>query len=125
MYAVTVRREFIAQHWLTVPDPGPEGERHSHQFRAELTIEAPALDEYGYVVDIDHVNDVLDELETRYRDATLNELPEFAGLNPSVERLAREFVDRVTDAVPTERLDRVTVRMWEDETAAATYATAL
>lgn len=125
MYAVTVTREFISQHWLTVPDPGPEGELHSHQFMTELTIEGPELNEFGYLVDIDRVNEVLDELEARYRDATLNNLGEFEGLNPSVERLATQFVDRVVPVLPADRLDRVTVKIWEDETAAATCATAL
>ncbi|MFT4881103.1 MAG: 6-pyruvoyltetrahydropterin/6-carboxytetrahydropterin synthase, partial [Salinirussus sp.] len=36
MYTTTVRTDFVAQHYLTVPDPGPEGEPHSHHYEVEL-----------------------------------------------------------------------------------------
>lgn len=78
-YELTVTREFIAQHFLTVPDPGPEGEIHSHHFTVEARFAGPSLNEYGYLLDIDDVNVVLDDLEERYRDTLLNELPEFEG----------------------------------------------
>ncbi|PSP15596.1 6-pyruvoyl tetrahydropterin synthase [Halobacteriales archaeon QH_10_67_13] len=97
MHAVTVRPGSVAWGWLTVPDSGPEGERCSHQSRAEPTVEGPRLNEYGHLADIDCVDEfeVLDEVEVRYHDATLNELPEFE------------------------------VQTWEDETAAAACATGL
>ncbi len=121
MYTVTVTRDFIAQHFLTVPNPGPEGELHSHHFEAAVSVEGPELNEHGYLVDIDDVNAALDALESRYRDATLNDLPEFAGRNPSVEHFAREFCDRFTDRVALPTAERVQVKMWEDETAWAAY----
>jgi 6-pyruvoyltetrahydropterin/6-carboxytetrahydropterin synthase len=125
MYTVTVRREFIAQHYLTVPDPGPEGDLHSHAFTLELRFSGPELDEYGYLVDIDELEAVLDDLLARYRDATLNDLPEFAGENPSVENFARHVADRVVDDADVSGPESLTVRLWEDETAWAAYETAL
>ncbi|MDY6818129.1 MAG: 6-carboxytetrahydropterin synthase [Halobacteriales archaeon] len=121
MYAVTVRRDFIAQHFLTVPNPGPEGELHSHHFEVEVELAGPSLNEYGYLVDIDQVNGVLDEIESRYRDATLNELPEFEGRNPSVEHFARIIAGRFDDGIDTDPIDTIAVTVWEDQTAAATY----
>jgi len=120
-HRLTVRRTFIAQHSLTVPDPGPEGEVHSHEFTAEVEFAAPELGEYGYLVDIDEVEAVLDDLEARYRDAVLNDLPEFAGENPSVERFARYFGDRLADALSDPTPTRLTVRMWEDDLAWASH----
>ncbi len=125
-YELAVTREFVAQHVLTVPDPEPpEGEVHSHCFTVEVRFGGSALGEYGYLVDIDEVRGVLDELEERYRDVVLNDLPEFEGLNPSVEHFARLFGDRVTDALSDETPDRLEVRIWEDETAWASHARAL
>ena len=121
MYATTVLTDFVAQHYLTVPDPGPEGVPHSHHFEVELTFRGPALNEHDYLVDIDDAEAALADLADRYRDALLNDLPEFDGDNPSVERFARVIFDRVTDAVTDETVAELAVTVWEDETAAATY----
>ncbi|WP_224336881.1 6-pyruvoyl trahydropterin synthase family protein [Haloprofundus halobius] len=125
MYSVTVRRSFIAQHFLTVPDPGPEGELHSHRFRVELRFEGPTLNEYGYLVDIDEVKAALTPVVDRYRDATLNDRPEFEGTNPSVERFARILCEAVLDEATLDGPERVRVTMWEDDEASAAYETAL
>lgn len=125
MYSTTVLRSFIAQHYLTVPNPGPEGEPHSHHFEVELTFRGPELNEYDYLVDIDDANAALGDLTERYRDQLLNELPEFAGYNPSVERFARVVFDRVTEIVTDETVTELRVTIWEDETAAATYDAAV
>jgi len=120
-YGLTVRRAFVAQHFLTVPDPPPaEAEPHSHRFTAEVGFAAPELDEYGYLVDIDAVEAALDDLEDRYRDALLNDLPEFPG-NPSVERFAAAFGDRLADRLETQTPTRLTVRLWEDDLAYASH----
>jgi 6-pyruvoyltetrahydropterin/6-carboxytetrahydropterin synthase len=124
MYTVTVVRPLVAQHFLTVPDPGPEGELHSHRFRLEVELAGEALNEYDYLVDIDEVEAALDAVEARYTDETLNDLPEFEGYNPSVERFARVVHERIADAVSTEEIDRLTVTVWEDDVANAAYAAA-
>ena len=125
MFRLSVSRDFVAQHFLTVPDPGPEGEVHSHHFEVAVRFAGPDLNEYGYLVDIDAVDAALDSLESRYRDALLNDLPEFEDANPSVERFARVFGDRFVERVPTDHPTRLTVRMWEDEDAWASHERSL
>lgn len=125
MYSVTVTKSFIAQHYLTVPDPGPEGELHSHKFTMEVTFEGEQLGEYGYLIDIDEVKAGIDAVRERYADTTLNEQPAFEGRNPSVEHFARIACDTLLQHVDPEAAERVRVRMWEDETAAAGYETPL
>lgn len=121
MYSTTVLTDFVAQHYLTVPDPGPEGVPHSHHFEVELTFRGPELNEYDYLVDIDDANAALEGLVERYRDELLNDLPEFEGDNPSVERFARVVFDRVTDVVTDDTVAELTVTVWEDDAAAASY----
>jgi 6-pyruvoyltetrahydropterin/6-carboxytetrahydropterin synthase len=119
MYTVTVTRSFVAQHYLTVPDPGPEGEVHSHHFTVEVELSGAALNEYGYLVDIDEVKAATDAVVARYRDETLNAMPAFEGLNPSVEHFARVFCEGVLDRADLDGPERIAVRLWEDETARA------
>jgi len=120
-YELTVERSFIAQHYLTVPDPGPEGVVHSHHFTVELRFSGPRLGEYGYLVDIDAVDSLLDDLEARYSDAVLNDMPEFEGLNPSIEHFARLFGDRVAEALSDPTPTGLTVRIWEDDVSWASH----
>lgn len=121
MYTVTVTRDFVAQHFLTVPDCGPENEWHSHRYAAELECRGPELNEHGYLVDIVDIEDALDELIEYFSDSTLNDLPEFEGLNPSVEHFARIICTAVAHEIATDRLTSVTARVWEDDEAWAAY----
>lgn len=120
-YRLSVRREFVARHYLTVPDPGPEGEVHGHDYAVEVRLSGPELDEHGYLVDVEAVEATLDRLEDRYRDALLNDLPEFEGANPSVERFARALGDRVAGALADGQPTRLAVRVWEDDEAWAEH----
>ena len=121
MYELMVRRDFVAQHYLTVPNCGPENEWHSHHFDVEVALEGGALNEHGYLVDIVEVEEVLESLVDRYEDATLNDLPEFEGLNPSIEHFSRIFCTALTEQLDTTQLETVTVKIWEDDTAWASY----
>lgn len=121
MYQLMVRRDFVAQHYLTVPNCGPENEWHSHHFEAEVLLEGDTLNENGYLVDIVEVEDALDDLVERYRDATLNDLPEFEDLNPSIEHFSRIFCTSLQEQLATDGLD-MTVKIWEDEDAWASYS---
>lgn len=121
MYEVRVARPFVAQHYLTVPDPGPEGELHSHRYEADLRLRGESLNEFGYLADIDDVTAALDGVVRRYRDETLNDRPEFEGLNPSVERFARVLCDRVLARLDAPEAETAVVRLWEDDDAWASY----
>lgn len=121
MYTLEVRRDFVAQHYLIGDDFGPENDRHSHHYLLELHLWGEQLDEFGYLVDITEVERVLDATVAWYRDNTLNDLEEFAGLNPSIERFCRIVWQRLRDQLPLDRLDGMEVRMWENEIARAGY----
>ena len=52
---------------------------------------------------------------------TLNELPKFAGLNPSVEHFARIFWEMLASRIAL-RGKTLTVRLWENEHDWAAYS---
>jgi len=118
-YSVTVRRELIAQHFLVGGDWGRESMINSHQYRIEARYEGTSLDRHGFLLDIDEINRKLDVLVERYRDNTLNELPEFEGLNPSVENFCRILSDQLLVTMPN--IDALEVTVWEDTEASAAY----
>ena len=122
VYRVTVIRDFIAQHYLIGGDWGPENERHSHHFTLELTLSGRSLDRHNYMVDIVEIEARLDEFVARYRDATLNDTPAFAGTNPSIERFARVAWDEIVPRLSADTVDHAAVTMWEHATAKASFS---
>ena len=121
MYTVAVRRDFIAQHYLVGGDWGPENQRHSHTYSLELQLEGKSLDVHGYLVDIVDVEQRLNALVARCRDRTLNDLPEFAGLNPSIEHFSRIWCETLSAQIAADNLTALTVVVWENEIAWASY----
>ena len=121
MYTVAVARDFIAQHYLFGGDWGAENQWHSHHYRVEVQLAGASLDEHGYLVDIVDIERHLEALVDRYRDRTLNDLPEFEGLNPSIEHFARIFFQAFSDRVQAPNLSAITIQMWENEIAWASY----
>ncbi|MBM4289374.1 MAG: 6-carboxytetrahydropterin synthase [Deltaproteobacteria bacterium] len=121
MYTLAVKRSLIAQHYLVGGDWGPENMRHSHHYQIEVQLFSRELDHHGYLVDIVEVEARLDELLDYYRDQTLNDLPEFAGLNPSIEHFARLFCQQLRQRLTAPNLTALQVTVWENEIAWTAY----
>jgi 6-pyruvoyltetrahydropterin/6-carboxytetrahydropterin synthase len=121
MYSVILRTDFIAQHFLIGGDWGPENERNSHHYVLELQLDGPALDEHGYLVDIVQVEAALGDVRMAYADRLLNDLPEFRGLNPSLEHFARIVCQRLASVLTAPNVSSIGVRLWENERASAAY----
>ena len=121
MYEIGVQREFIAQHFLSGDDFGPEGELHSHHYVVEVTLQGAALNELGFLTDISKVHAALGNVVRRYADENLNELPELDGGNPSLERFAAAIAEQLRPSLLVDGIQRAQVTLWEDPTAWARF----
>lgn len=117
MYTLAVKRDFVAQHYLIGGDWGAENQWHSHHYQLEVILEGDHLDQHGYLVDIVDVESTLHELVAYYRDKTLNDLPEFGGLNPSIEHFTRILCDALVSRLKATTLTAIGVKIWENEIA--------
>jgi 6-pyruvoyltetrahydropterin/6-carboxytetrahydropterin synthase len=124
-YTVGVIRDFSASHFLFGGDWGRENEPHAHHYKLEAIFAGDALDRHGYLLDIAVVKEHLDAVVARYRERMLNDMPELDGGNPSLESFARVLVERLArtlvPALPPRALASVTVKLWENDEAFATY----
>ena len=121
MYTVSVRRNFIARHFLVGGDWGRENEPHAHHYVLAVKIKHDQLDQHGYLLDIVDIEAGLDAIEELYRDKLLNELPEFEGLNPSLEHFARIIWEKLVEIVKLPGKGTLTVKLWENESCYAAY----
>jgi 6-pyruvoyltetrahydropterin/6-carboxytetrahydropterin synthase len=121
MYTLGVRREFIARHFLIGGDWGPENDPNSHHYVLELQMEGNELDQHGYLVDIVDVEKHLDEIVNYYKEQMLNDRPEFAGLNPSIEHFSRILATTLSERIQADNIRAIKVVLWENESAWAAY----
>lgn len=122
MYTLCVKRDFIARHFLIGGDWGAENFPNAHHYVLELLLTGRSLDKHGYLVDIVEVERVLNETVSRYRDQLLNDLPEFAGLNPSIEHFARLLAEQLNQALGSAPIQGLMVRLWEHENAWVSFS---
>lgn len=115
MYCIAVKRDFIANHFLIGGDWGRENEQHAHHYVLEIQIEHDQLDQHGYLVDIVKIEAELDKLVEGYRDILLNDLPEFKGLNTSIEHFSKIIWDKLVKAIQPPTPGILTVKLWENE----------
>ena len=122
MYTLAVRRDFIAHHYLIGGDWGPENFPNSHHYVLELRLTGGELDKHGYLCDIVEVEKHLDEVVGYYREQMLNDRPEFAGLNPSIEHFARILVESLNERIGAPNIIKLKVVLWENELAWSSYS---
>ncbi len=121
MYTLGVKREFIARHYLIGGDWGPENHPNSHHYVLELQLEGRELDQHGYLVDIVEVENHLDEIVNYYKDQMLNDKPQFAGLNPSIENFSRILATSLTERIQAQNITALKIVLWENDSAWAAY----
>ena len=120
MYELDITREFSAAHMLKGYD-GLCSNLHGHNWTVQVFIRACQLDDIGIAADFTIIKRVLTEILSRFDHKYLNELPEFQGINPTSENIARILYEKLAPAVniPGVKLDRV--RVCESPTSGATY----
>jgi 6-pyruvoyltetrahydropterin/6-carboxytetrahydropterin synthase len=121
MYTVAVTRDFIANHFLIGGDWGAENFPHAHHYVVEFSIESGQLDNHGYLVDIVAIDSGLDSTVSYFRDSMLNDKPEFAGLNPSIEHFSRILCEKLLALVKPPGHGAVTVKLWENKSCWAAF----
>ena len=131
MFRVTKEIHFCYGHRLLNYD-GKCRNLHGHNGRAVITLEAPALDRLGMVVDFTEIkrrvgawiDDALDHKMLLHRDDPV--IPELRrqgepfvelDVNPTAENIAKLIFDRAAE----QGLPVVEVTLWETENSFATY----
>jgi len=121
MFEITIEETFAAGHALR-NYKGKCENVHGHNYRCQVTVTGEELDEIGLLVDFVELKKVVHGVLDRMDHQWLNEFPPFDVLNPSAENMARYIYDEVSLGLKTQRGVRLdAVKLWETDTASATY----
>ena len=120
-YEVGVRAPLTALHrlpWAT----GPEAEPHAHEYLIEVVVGREELDERGMVCDLDVLQPALAEALGRLEGKDLDAIVRPGEVEAvTVEVLARWLHDALGAALAGTGPERLSVRVWESESAFGGY----
>ncbi|MGB9606000.1 MAG: 6-carboxytetrahydropterin synthase QueD [Bryobacteraceae bacterium] len=124
MFEISVEETFSAAHALR----GYRGKCenvHGHNYKVQVTLQGERLDGAGLLVDFVEAKQWLRAAVEQLDHRLLNDVPPFDRVNPTAENMARHFYQEIEHALQASghagRVRLARVRVWETETAAATY----
>jgi 6-pyruvoyltetrahydropterin/6-carboxytetrahydropterin synthase len=121
MFEVTVEETFAAGHALR-NYKGKCENVHGHNYKLQVTLEGPKLDDIGLLVDFVEIKRAMHTVVDRLDHQFLNELPPFDALNPSAENIAKYIYEELSRGLTGGNGVRVSaVKLWETDTSSATY----
>lgn len=128
MYELRVKLDFPAAHHLE-GYPGDCARPHGHNWGVEVFARSRKLDSIGLAMDFRTLKGAAKELVAAWDHQDLNTLPDFKGINPSAEQIAKLTFDRLSQVVnskdPTAPnsydtwIEKVTI--WENDRCSASY----
>jgi 6-pyruvoyltetrahydropterin/6-carboxytetrahydropterin synthase len=120
VYEVGTAVEVRALHVMPGHE-GPEGQLHAHDYRLEVVVGRAALGPEGMVCDLDILDEALQRVADRLRDADLQVIRPPDAEAVTVEVFARWLHGTLADAVRASGGTDLAVRVWESPEAFGGY----
>ena len=120
MHEVGISGGFRAWHEMPGAE-GPEGERHQHDYKIDMLITRPDLDEHGMVWDIDDMEAALAGILATLEGRDLEEVVGDSESPVTVEVLARWTHEELSRALRRANDGTLRIRVWESPTAFGGY----
>jgi 6-pyruvoyltetrahydropterin/6-carboxytetrahydropterin synthase len=117
VYECGVTRRFRAKHAL-IGDFGSESRLHSHNYRLEISVKGPSLDEDGFLLNLAELEEKSDEIvRSLLSYPSLGQVPGIRGRNPSAENLAAHILESIAKRIDLRPIESLAVTVWESESA--------
>ena len=120
MFEVSVEATFSAAHRLT-EYKGKCENIHGHNWKVRAVIGKESLDKSGMVLDFVDFKRALNKTLEQLDHKLLNDTPHFKKVNPTSENIARHIYGKLRQALRISAGTNLKVRVWETDTASATY----
>jgi 6-pyruvoyltetrahydropterin/6-carboxytetrahydropterin synthase len=94
---------------------------HGHNYRVEVAVESPQLDDAGIVMDFRDLKQILKKVLAGLDHQYLNDLEPFTSINPSAENIAKYIFHAVAGSMKAAILLKE-VTVWENDSCCVTYS---
>ncbi len=121
MYVIRVTDQFSSAHRL-LDYQGKCENMHGHNWKVEAAVRGDTLQKNGLLVDFTILKRALKSVLDGLDHATLNELPELRGVNPTSENLARFIYGKLAAHPELAGCAVAGVSVWESDRCCATYS---
>lgn len=119
-YTLSIFTEFAASHILQ-GHPGKCSRLHGHNWSVEVEVETRKLDELGMAIDFADIKSATREVIETLDHRHLNDLPAFAGVNPTAEQVATMIYQALGKSLNDHRIRLIAVTVWETAYARVRY----
>lgn len=116
MYELKAQMYFSAAHHLLNYDGACENQ-HGHNWLVEAFVKGDKLDKSNILVDYKVIKKELKAILDYLDHQDINELPEFKGISPSSEVLAKFIYDKMKEKISITSK----ISVWETPTSCASY----
>jgi len=120
-YTLKIVTDFAAAHTLR-DYPGSCSRMHGHNWKVEVEVSAPRLDDIGMVLDFRAIRQTTLAVIEGYDHQYLNEIPPFDTLNPTAENIAATLFQVVAERLNDDRVRVCATTVWETDRACARYS---
>lgn len=116
MFELKAQMYFSAAHHLLNYNGACENQ-HGHNWLVEAYVKGDKLNESNILIDYKEIKRVLKSVLDYLDHQDINELPEFKGMSPSSEMIAKFIYDKIKEEINL--VSKVSV--WETPTSCASY----
>ena len=120
MFELEINRVIASAHRLRGYD-GACCNLHGHNYRITAVLRARRLDAIGIGVDFKKLKAEVDALLADYDHALLNDLPDYAELNPTSENMAMTLYRKLAAKMNDGNVRVQAVKVAESDSSCATY----
>lgn len=120
MYELMIETKFAAAHQLRNYN-GKCERLHGHNWKVEVYVAAENLNDIGLAIDFKVLKDTTNELLAVLEHSFVNDVFPFTEINPSSENIAKWLYDGLSKKLNDGNLLVSSVRIWESDTASASY----
>lgn len=120
MYELKIEAYLAAAHNLREYQGECEA-LHGHNWKIEVVVRSTELNHIGLAIDFKDLKKATDDILDAMDHCYLNDLPQFADVNPSSENIARFIYEELEKALSDSGVDVYKITAWESEKACASY----